>query len=216
MAHMADSNHTPLPGEWLLLSEALKRKVDELRSSKLAKRWLITELDAKRMRWRFRAHDFVQHNGEDLRYGFWAHGMTISWEESSAMPPVSSHWLQTALMREYPRDERGFPKVLTLNPEAKILAKLRLYAIEVLWTEPAVASAPAAAASPPAAEAQSSKTLIKSEVDRIVAAGERWESITAVSKSINERLKTKGVHLEPRTIENYLRKLKLWPFPTKK
>src|SRR5450759_4271424 len=148
---MADSNHTPLPGEWLLLSEALRRKVDELRSSELAKRWLIRELDAKRIRFRFRAHDFVQHNGEDLSGLHWQ-AATVDWNQSSAVqaiPPVKMLWYgeQSSAVPTMPRE---------------------LYAIEVLWTEPAVASAPAAAASPPAAEAQSSKTLIKSEVDRIV------------------------------------------------
>jgi hypothetical protein len=219
---MADSNHTPLPGEWLLLSEALKRKVDELRSSELAKRWLIMELDAKRIRFRFRAHDFVQHSGEDLSGLLWQ-AATVDWEQSSAVQAVprrimSLHMYESELMRENQRGSHGFPKVLNVNEptEEEKIAERTFYAVEVFWTEPAVISAPAAAASPPAAEAQSSKTLIKSEVDRIVAAGERWESITAVSKSINERLKTKGVHLKPRTIENYLRKLKLWPFPTKK
>jgi hypothetical protein len=212
---MADSNHTPLPGEWLLLSEALKRKVDELRSSELAKRWLVMELDAKRIRFRFRAHDFVQHSGEDLSGLLWQ-AATVDWEQSSAVQAMprrimSPHMHQSELMRENQRGSHGFPKVLRVNEptEAEKIAERTLFSVEVWWTEPAAASAPAE-------ETRSAKSLIKAEVDRRVSAGEHAQSITKLSKSIAERLKTRGVHRYPRTIENYLRALKLWPLPTKK
>ena len=71
----------------------------------------------------------------------------------------------------------------------------------------------------PAPASRSSKTLIVEEIQRRVAAGERWDSVTKFSESLHEWMKTlRGVKpLAARTIENRLRDWKLWPlqFPKK-
>ena len=63
-------------------------------------------------------------------------------------------------------------------------------------------------------ETQSPKSLIEAEVKRRVVAGERWDFITKLSLSLNA---VDGLRpLNPRTIENYLRKLGLWPLRSSK
>jgi hypothetical protein len=66
-------------------------------------------------------------------------------------------------------------------------------------------------------ESRSSKSLITAEVERRVAAGERYDNITPLSESLHEWMKTVSAKpLKPRSIENLLHKLKLWPLPPKK
>jgi hypothetical protein len=67
--------------------------------------------------------------------------------------------------------------------------------------------------SSPAPASRSSKSLIVEEVERRVAAGERWDSIRKFSESLHQWMNTlKGVKpLAALTIENRLRDWKLWP-----
>lgn len=75
-------------------------------------------------------------------------------------------------------------------------------------------------ASPPPqrqAETRSPKSLIEAEVTRRVAAGEHYDTITGLSRSLHEWMKTgSGKPLASRTIENRLRDWGLWPLPSKK
>ena len=69
----------------------------------------------------------------------------------------------------------------------------------------------------PQAEALSSKSLIEAEVERRVAAGERYDTITALSQSLWKWMETASERpLKPRSIENLLRETDLWPLPPKK
>jgi hypothetical protein len=64
---------------------------------------------------------------------------------------------------------------------------------------------------------KSNKTLIKEEVERRVAAGERWDSIKKFSESLSGWMGAVGVKpLKPRSIENLLHGLGLWPLPSQK
>jgi hypothetical protein len=64
---------------------------------------------------------------------------------------------------------------------------------------------------------RSGKSLIEAEVKRRAKAGERWDSITKLSWSLNEWMKTvSDKPLEPRSIENILREGDLWSLLSKK
>jgi hypothetical protein len=67
------------------------------------------------------------------------------------------------------------------------------------------------------AETRSPKSLIEAEVERRVAAGERYDRITDLSRSLTEWMKIVSDRpLKPRSIENRLRDWGLWPLPPKK
>ena len=187
MAKKANNDTTT----WISLSDARALVISAYGATQLAETLLKKWLGEKRVRWTCKlfepapVSDLVAFQGAlfvaNVAY---SNGDPAFWRAD-----LEINWVESWAREKYTHGGARATTITVVREE--VLAQL-----------------PAELDAPPR-QHLSAKSLIEAEVKRRAEANERWDSITELSKDIHKGMKT-DKPLAARTIENYLRKGKLF------